>query len=173
MMTKRKMMSFDPNVVEAEENLLIDYQFLLQERMSKNGISHSALAERAGISNARLSQILSDEANPTVKTFAGLFHALGERVCVSSVPLGKLDEGKSSEGNGMSSEEPAQAGKWQWAQPVRMAEPIDEKMVALMKSSVTVLDERSMASNDNYGRGRIKYFDSEFAAALALEPEAA
>jgi len=164
-MTKNEI-RFDPGLVEAEENLLVDYQFLLQERMTKNGLSHRELAERAGISNARLSQIMSDEANPTVKTFADLFYALGERVCVSSAPLDQSHKPTTAQ-------ELPQETQWEWAQPVRMAKPISEEMMALVKDSAKVFDERDKASNDNYAPAgtRIAYFDSEVATALALEPE--
>ncbi len=66
--------------VEAEEDLLIDFQFLMQDVLTAKGISKTELAKRTGISKARLSQILSAEANPSVKTFARLFHALGVKV---------------------------------------------------------------------------------------------
>jgi len=66
--------------VEAEEDLLIDFQFLVQDVLNSKGISKTELARRAGISKARLSQILSAEANPCVKTFARLFHALGVKI---------------------------------------------------------------------------------------------
>jgi len=66
--------------VEAEEDLLIDFQFLVQDVLNAKGVSKTELAKRTGISKARLSQILSAEANPSVKTFARLFHALGVKV---------------------------------------------------------------------------------------------
>ena len=163
MMAKRKI-PFDPRIIEAEGNLLIDYQFLLQERMSQKGISQSDLAERAGISKARLSQIISDDANPTLKTFAGLFHALGERVHVSSVPAGELEKPQS--------QEPMAALEWEWVKTVRMDQPIDEDMVALMKNAVPSIERGSMASNDNCTNRRIHFVDSELATAL-LEDEAA
>jgi transcriptional regulator with XRE-family HTH domain len=164
-MTKNEI-QFDPGLVEAEENLLVDYQFLLQERMTKKGLSHAELAERAGISNARLSQIMSDEANPTVKTFAALFYALGERVCVSSMPLDELHEPPVAQ-------EASQEVEWEWAKPVRIAKPISEEMMALVKDSAKVFDERDLVSNDNYSPPgtRIAYFDSEVATAFALETE--
>src|ERR1700730_2978939 len=71
---------FDPAIIEAEENLLIDFQFLLQEAMTQKGISLSELDEKAALSKSRISQIMGAEANPTTKTFARLFYALGERV---------------------------------------------------------------------------------------------
>jgi transcriptional regulator with XRE-family HTH domain len=160
-MMAKKEIPFDPKIIEAEENLLIDYQFLLQERMSQKGVSQSDLAERAGISKARLSQILSDDANPTVKTFAGLFHALDERVHVSSAPV---DEPRLQEALAVP--------EWEWVKTVRMDQPIDEDMVALMKNAVPSIERGSMASNDNYTRRRVQFVESELATAL-LEDEAA
>jgi transcriptional regulator with XRE-family HTH domain len=154
--------AFDPKMIEAEENLLIDYQFLLQERMTQKGVSQSQLAERAGISKARLSQVLSDNANPTVKTFADLFHALGERVYVTSVPVLEAVSGR----------EAAVLSQWEWAKTEHIVKPISEAMVALMTRSPLVVEEGSMASNDNYSPGcRVAYFESEVAAAVILEAE--
>lgn len=73
-------MDQDIDFVGAEEDLLIDFQFLVQDVLNAKGVSKTQLAKRAGISKARLSQILSAEANPSVKTFARLFHALDVRV---------------------------------------------------------------------------------------------
>jgi transcriptional regulator with XRE-family HTH domain len=129
-MTETRDTSFDPKMIEAEENLLIDYQFLLQERMAQKGISQSELAELAGISKARLSQVLSDEANPTVETLADLFYALGERIHVSSSSLTARTEAKLFRGG------KASGAEWLWVEPVRLSAPIREELVALMKSSV-------------------------------------
>jgi transcriptional regulator with XRE-family HTH domain len=71
---------FDPAAIAAEENLVIDFQFLIEELMIKNGMTRSMLAARAGITTARLSQLMSSEANPTTKSLARLFYALGEEV---------------------------------------------------------------------------------------------
>ncbi len=77
---------FDRRMIEAEEDSLIDCQFLIQELMVKKAMTRTALAEKVGISKARLSQILSADANPTLKTIVSLVHALGERLVVSSTP---------------------------------------------------------------------------------------
>lgn len=76
--------AFDPKIIEAEENLLIDFHFLIQQLMSEKGVTRSQLAEKAGLSKARLSQLLSVEANPTVKSMARLFYALGEDVHIGA-----------------------------------------------------------------------------------------
>ncbi len=78
-MTRNKI-ELDPKIVEAEEDFLIDFQFLVQDLINSRRISRTELARKASISKARLSQILSAEANPTVRTFARLFHALDAKV---------------------------------------------------------------------------------------------
>lgn len=82
----------DPAIIAAEENLLIDYQFLIQELMVTKNFTRTELAELAGISKPRLSQILSPEANPTVKTMARLIHALGEHVAISTKKEAKFSD---------------------------------------------------------------------------------
>jgi transcriptional regulator with XRE-family HTH domain len=81
--TKR---NFNHAAIEAEENFLIDLQFLLQEVMTDGGVTRADLAKKLGLSKARLSQIFASEANPTVKSCARLFHALGKElsVCVKA-----------------------------------------------------------------------------------------
>ncbi|MGY4399377.1 helix-turn-helix domain-containing protein [Bradyrhizobium sp. USDA 3315] len=68
--------------IEAQEDLVIDAQFLLHDLMVERGVTRSELARRVGISKARLSQIFSPKANPTLRTLAILFHAMGETVKV-------------------------------------------------------------------------------------------
>ncbi len=151
--------AIDPKVIEAEENLLIDFHFMLQELMEEKGVSRSELAERTGISKARLTQILGSEANPTIKSIARLFHALNEQVCLSRKPIlveekpvlapaGKLDE-------------------WQWGEGARLEERKDEKeLVRVMK--------QSFASNDNHApHAHVLFIDSEVALAPDVEAEAA
>ena len=75
--------SFSVATVEAEENFLIDIQFLLQQALTDKGVTRSDLAKKLGVSKARLSQIFAAEANPTVKSVARLFHALGAELTVS------------------------------------------------------------------------------------------
>lgn len=74
----------DPAIVEAEENLLIDFQFLLQEVLTEKEISLSDLAKKAGLSKARISQLMGPDANPTVRNLARLFQAAGETLCFFS-----------------------------------------------------------------------------------------
>ncbi len=73
----------DRGIIEAEENALIDFQLLVQGLIMEKGISRATLAERAGISEARLSQLMGSEANPTAKTLARILFALGEEIAIS------------------------------------------------------------------------------------------
>src|ERR1700744_5750276 len=75
---------FNASRIEAEENFLIDFQFLIQELMVAKKINRVELSERTGLSAARISQILGSQANPTVKTMARIFPALGEPVHLSA-----------------------------------------------------------------------------------------
>lgn len=137
--------SFDPKIIEAEENLLIDFHYLIQEMMSAKNVSRSELAAKAGISKARLSQILSNEANPTIKSMARLFHALGEEVCVSRKAF--------LEGVGAipSLTRKVENAEWQWSSGPQGELRVDDKLVAVVKDTA--------ASNDNYAP-RFLYVES-------------
>ena len=74
---------FDEKQIVAEEDLIIDAQFLIQEALDERGITRSELAQCTGISKARLSQLMRAEANPTLRTLAKLFYALDDQLCLS------------------------------------------------------------------------------------------
>jgi transcriptional regulator with XRE-family HTH domain len=144
----------DPKVIEAEENLLIDFHFLLQEVMNEKGMTRSELAERAGLSKARLTQILGSEANPTIKSMARLFHALDEKVCLSRKPFDAEREGDGSQAPS------AKETEWQWGNARSEDRKHDKELARIVKAS--------FASNDNYA-SRVMFIDSE--VALAPDPE--
>lgn len=63
----------------AIEALVFSVQIALQKAMQKHGVSNKALAERLGMTPARVSQIFSSNGpNLTLKTIARIQHALGE-----------------------------------------------------------------------------------------------
>jgi transcriptional regulator with XRE-family HTH domain len=132
---------FDPAIIEAEENLLIDFQFLLQEVVTQKGVSLSELAEKAGVSKSRISQVLSPEANPTAKTFARLFHALGEEVSVS---VKKKSEAATAESQPAKETEPHQPFQWTEMQDLNVNVD-DAQFVALLKEAA----KDQSVSNDN------------------------
>ena len=74
---------FDAGLIEAEEDLVIDAQFLIQELLREHGMTRAELARRTGISKARLSQMMRPEANPTLRSLARLFYAMGDRATLS------------------------------------------------------------------------------------------
>lgn len=63
----------------AAESLAVSVQLAVQKAMVRGGMSQKTLAERLGVSTARVSQILSDHGrNLTLKTLGRIAHALGE-----------------------------------------------------------------------------------------------
>lgn len=63
----------------AIEALVFSVQIALQKAMQKHGVSNKELAERLGMTPARVSQIFSSNGpNLTLKTIAKIQHALGE-----------------------------------------------------------------------------------------------
>ncbi|WP_066705352.1 helix-turn-helix domain-containing protein [Celeribacter ethanolicus] len=63
----------------AIEALVFSVQVALQKAMNRNGVTNKQLAERLGMTPARVSQIFSTKgANLTLKTIARIQEALGE-----------------------------------------------------------------------------------------------
>lgn len=63
----------------AIEALVFSVQIALQRAMQRRGVSNKDLAERLGMTPARVSQIFSAKgANLTLRTIARVQHALGE-----------------------------------------------------------------------------------------------
>lgn len=72
--------TLEDTVIEAEEDFVIDAQFLIQELMNEHGLSRADLAKKLGVSKARLTQMMKPDANPTMRSVARVAHALGEKV---------------------------------------------------------------------------------------------
>lgn len=63
----------------AEERFLLLVQTRIQELLEGKGLRYRDLARRLGVSEARVSQMLSDDAaNLTIRTVAKIYHQLGE-----------------------------------------------------------------------------------------------
>ena len=71
--------------INAEEDLVIDVQFLIQELLEEKAMTRTELAEAIGITRARLSQLMSSNANPNLRNIARIFAALNERLTVDVV----------------------------------------------------------------------------------------
>ncbi|MDM9627095.1 helix-turn-helix transcriptional regulator [Rhizobium sp. S152] len=63
--------------VYAEEDALIDFQFALIDAMKERDMNKAALAAALGVTRARVSQLFSPEANPTIKLAARALLAVG------------------------------------------------------------------------------------------------
>lgn len=89
-------MSFAPrNKSEEEtfaaEGLRVHVQHRLHLLMKHKGVSQKDLAQLMHVSEARISQLLSDEANLTVRNLGRIFHALGDECRVTSRVLAQID----------------------------------------------------------------------------------
>lgn len=66
--------------IKAEENLIIDAQFLIQSIMNEKNLSRADLAKILGVSKSRLTQVMGTNSNLTLRLLARIFDALGETV---------------------------------------------------------------------------------------------
>jgi DNA-binding phage protein len=74
-------------VIFAEENFRVDVQHCISSVMNKSKVSRAELARRMGKSEQHVSQLFSSGANPTIKTIARIFFALGDECFISSKQL--------------------------------------------------------------------------------------
>lgn len=92
----KQSMDFGPRNAEeeyilAEESFRIDVQVAIHEAMQAKRVNQKELAKRLGLTEARVSQIFSDECNVTIRTLAKVFHALGETPKLTTTPAPKSD----------------------------------------------------------------------------------
>ena len=67
----------------AEERLLHKTQIAVQEELERQGLRYRDLADRLGVSEARISQLMGHDAlNLTIRTVAKIFHRLGEEAVI-------------------------------------------------------------------------------------------
>ena len=86
----------DENEAFAIEALVFSVQVSLQRLMNKHGVNNKDLAERLGMTPARVSQVFSSKGpNLTVKTIAKIVHALGDEFVF--VPKEEIRSAQSSE----------------------------------------------------------------------------
>lgn len=85
--------------VRIEENALADLQFALIDEMRAQNVTKADLADRLGVSRSRVSQLLSPDANPTLKLVARALNALGlsaEYVSKIEAPVSDGSEAEKS-----------------------------------------------------------------------------
>lgn len=69
--------------VLAQEEAVAHVALELAEMLERSGFSQRQLANLVGVTEGRISQILSAESNPTIKTLAKIGHAFGRRLRVA------------------------------------------------------------------------------------------
>jgi len=75
----------------AEEGFIADTQFAIHNLLEDKKMNRADLAKALDVSEARVSQMFSDEAkNLTLRTIARIFHVLGEEVRISSPRLDQI-----------------------------------------------------------------------------------
>jgi transcriptional regulator with XRE-family HTH domain len=75
--------SHEERAVHALENLRFDFQELVAERLKHLAWSRADLAERIGVTPARVTAILSDKANLTLSVIASVLAAVDVDACLS------------------------------------------------------------------------------------------
>jgi DNA-binding Xre family transcriptional regulator len=66
-------------MIAAEEAVIADAQFVIHNLMADAGVSRADLARELGVSQARVTQMFSDEANNlTLRTLGRVFRVLGQ-----------------------------------------------------------------------------------------------
>lgn len=68
------------SAIYAEEAVIVDAQCALWSCLLKKKLKQKDLAERLGISEARISQMFADDANLSLRSLARAIHALGYSV---------------------------------------------------------------------------------------------
>lgn len=86
-MTKRGALekyvrSADEELAFAEATAMTQTALAVAHLLASTKMTQRALAERVGVSEARISQILCADSNPTVKTIARIGHAMGRRMMI-------------------------------------------------------------------------------------------
>jgi DNA-binding phage protein len=79
--------TIDEGSIEAAENLVIDFQFALQDALTEGDVSRGELANRSGYSKRRISKRMSAEGEPRLRDVAAIFHALGKQVKLQIVDI--------------------------------------------------------------------------------------
>ncbi len=88
---KTNLMPLDKDEIrrlQAEENLIIDAQFLIQSLMNEKNMTKADVAKTLGLSKARLSQIMGTNSNLTLRVLARIIDALGESVEIKKAEKG-------------------------------------------------------------------------------------
>jgi transcriptional regulator with XRE-family HTH domain len=85
------MKKIDEDMVIAEDALITEVQFAIHNLLEAKGMSRADLARALGVSEARVSQLFSENSrNLTLKTIARIFFVLDEEPQITSPTLHKM-----------------------------------------------------------------------------------
>lgn len=140
------------DVAIAEENLIIDFQYMIQEMLNEKGCSYAELAKAAGISRARLSQIMGSNSNVTLRTVARLTRCLGEVVAVKRKSVQSNSSQENVDDGPIWSQISDAASEAVASEAVTLTGGMDAWFNTLRARAVDVRSDRSeqFGSNDNY-----------------------
>lgn len=82
----REVRELTADEIRTEENALMDFQFAIIDELRARDLSKSDFAKMLGVSRARVSQMLSSEANPTIKLVGRAAAVLGLSVEYKTKP---------------------------------------------------------------------------------------
>lgn len=88
----KEVKKLTPAEVIASEDALMDFQFAVIDALNAKGITQVEFAEMLGVSRARVSQMLSSDANPTLRLVGRALHALGLKTCYLSSDAAATEE---------------------------------------------------------------------------------
>jgi transcriptional regulator with XRE-family HTH domain len=72
----------DEELKFAEETAMAQTALVVADLLASTNTTQRALAARVGVSEARVSQILCADSNPTVRTMARIGYAMGRRMVI-------------------------------------------------------------------------------------------
>ena len=79
--------TYDDKVINVLEDLKFDLQYAIRAAMKEKSVKSSDLARSLGVTAGRITQILAEDANPSLETIARVLAALDENVSIASDSL--------------------------------------------------------------------------------------
>lgn len=148
MAKKRAQQSMEE--IFAVEEFRVAIQHVIWNVMEHKGISQKALAELLDCSSANISQMLSEDGNPTAETIARIFFHLGDKPIVSSDTYQAILKADAEVPNWVEAQLAESTGEglgWQWDQQ-------EEKVVkkrGRKDSAFYVIEALSREYDNEYG----------------------
>lgn len=147
-MDDRHVSDADVRRIEREEELVTELQYLIQEVMNERGLTRAELADRLGIKRPRMTQLLGDNANPTLRTLVRVFDAMDEEIHISRGKRVVVDASSAKD-----------AGTWQAPEGVQgsvatgqKSQPAPDILKALLRHADSGWQTTTEpVSNDNLG----------------------